>query len=181
VTNSSTRNIFFISSNGIITLRLIKFSRIGSGIWFPGNSSLESLPYSRSNRIFRELLNFIRTNCFIVSVCILLDFWTRRVNRDSDSRFTSSFPYSTFNNISIISGRSVLLVEETGVLGENHRPVTSHWQIVSHNVVSRTPRLNGIRTHNVSGDRHWLLKKLYIHMITTTTAPANSSYSVQGI
>jgi len=30
---------------------------------------------------------------------------------------------STFNNISVISWRSVLLVEETGVAGEYHRPV----------------------------------------------------------
>jgi hypothetical protein len=30
---------------------------------------------------------------------------------------------ATFNNISVISWRSVLLVEETGVPGENHRPV----------------------------------------------------------
>jgi hypothetical protein len=37
---------------------------------------------------------------------------------------------SNFNNI------SVLLVKETGVSGENDRPVASHWQIVSHNVVS---------------------------------------------
>ena len=44
---------------------------------------------------------------------------------------------ATFNNISVISWRSVLLVEETG---ENHRPVTSHWQTLSHNVVSSTPR-----------------------------------------
>jgi len=29
---------------------------------------------------------------------------------------------ATFNNISVISWRSVLLVEETGVVGENHRP-----------------------------------------------------------
>jgi hypothetical protein len=29
---------------------------------------------------------------------------------------------TTFNNISVISRRSVLLVEETGVPGENHRP-----------------------------------------------------------
>ena len=29
-----------------------------------------------------------------------------------------------FNNISLISWRSVLLVEETGVLGENHRPAS---------------------------------------------------------
>jgi hypothetical protein len=31
---------------------------------------------------------------------------------------------TSFNNISVISWRSVLLVEETGVPGENHRPVT---------------------------------------------------------
>jgi len=33
---------------------------------------------------------------------------------------------ATFNNISAISSRSVLLVEETGVPGENHQPVASH-------------------------------------------------------
>jgi hypothetical protein len=33
---------------------------------------------------------------------------------------------ATFNNISVISWRSVLLVEETEVPGENHRPVASH-------------------------------------------------------
>jgi len=32
---------------------------------------------------------------------------------------------ATFNNISAISWRSVLLVEETGVPGENHRPAVS--------------------------------------------------------
>ena len=35
---------------------------------------------------------------------------------------------ATFNNISVILWRSVLLVEETGVLEENHRPVASHIQ-----------------------------------------------------
>ena len=62
---------------------------------------------------------------------------------------------STFNNISVISWRSVLLVEETGVPEENHRSATSHWQTLSHNVVSRIPCLSMIRTHNVSGDRYW--------------------------
>jgi len=33
---------------------------------------------------------------------------------------------ATFNNISGISWWSVLLVEETGVRGENHRPAASH-------------------------------------------------------
>jgi len=46
----------------------------------------------------------------------------------------------TFKTISVISWRSVLLVEETGVPGENHRPAASHWRTWSHNVVSSTPR-----------------------------------------
>jgi hypothetical protein len=44
---------------------------------------------------------------------------------------------ATFNSISAISWRSVLLVEETG---ENDQPIASHWQTLSHNVVSSTPR-----------------------------------------
>jgi hypothetical protein len=42
---------------------------------------------------------------------------------------------ATFNNILAISWRSVLLVEETGVPGENHRPVASHLQTLSQNIV----------------------------------------------
>ena len=38
---------------------------------------------------------------------------------------------ATFNNISVISWRSVLLVVETGLPGENHWPVASHWQTLS--------------------------------------------------
>ena len=47
---------------------------------------------------------------------------------------------ATFNNISAISWRSVLLVEETEVPGENHPPVARHQQTLSYNVVSSTPR-----------------------------------------
>jgi hypothetical protein len=49
---------------------------------------------------------------------------------------------ATFNNISFISWRSVLLAEETGGPGENHRTL-------SLNVVQLT--LNEIRTLNTSG------------------------------
>ena len=35
---------------------------------------------------------------------------------------------ATFKNISVISWQSVLFVEVTRVLGENHRPDASHWQ-----------------------------------------------------
>jgi len=47
---------------------------------------------------------------------------------------------ATLNNISVISWRSVLLVEETGVTGENYQPVTSHLQTLSTNLVSTTHR-----------------------------------------
>ena len=50
---------------------------------------------------------------------------------------------ATFNNISVISWRSVLLVEETRGPGENHRPVTIHWQTWSHNVEHQ------ITVHNI--------------------------------
>jgi len=56
---------------------------------------------------------------------------------------------ATFNNISVISRRSILLVEETRLPGVNHRPAASHWQTASHNVVSITHCLSGIRTHKV--------------------------------
>ena len=61
---------------------------------------------------------------------------------------------ATFNNILVVSWRSVLLVDETGVLGENHRPAASKRQPLSHNVVHLT--LSAIKNHNISGDRHRL-------------------------
>jgi hypothetical protein len=44
---------------------------------------------------------------------------------------------------------SVLLVEETAVHGGNLWPAVSHWQTLSHNVVSRTPHLSGVWTLGV--------------------------------
>jgi hypothetical protein len=46
---------------------------------------------------------------------------------------------ATFHNGSFISQRPVLLLEENPVPAENHRPVASHWQTLSHNVASDTP------------------------------------------
>ena len=74
----------------------------------------------------------------------------------------------TLNNMSFISWRLVLLVKETGVPGENHRPAASHWQTLSHNVVSSTPR------HERDSNSHiWFVMgtdcKSNYHMLTTTT------------
>ena len=46
---------------------------------------------------------------------------------------------ATFINISVISWRSVILVEETEIPEQNHRPVASRLIPLSHNV-SITPR-----------------------------------------
>jgi hypothetical protein len=61
---------------------------------------------------------------------------------------------TTFNNISAISWQSVLLVEESGVPVENHRLAISHK--LYHMLYRVQPRLCGIQTLNVSGDRHRL-------------------------
>ena len=39
---------------------------------------------------------------------------------------------STFNNISVVSWRSVYLAKETGVPGKNYQPAASHGQTLSH-------------------------------------------------
>jgi hypothetical protein len=48
---------------------------------------------------------------------------------------------TTFNNVSVILWWSVLLVEETGVPGENYRPAAGHGQTLSHNAVERGLKL----------------------------------------
>ena len=80
---------------------------------------------------------------------------------------------ATFNNISVISWRSILLVEEIRVPGENHRPAASYWQTLSHNVLS-TSRLSGIRILLVIGTDCIGINKSNYHTLTTTTAPSHS-------
>jgi hypothetical protein len=66
---------------------------------------------------------------------------------------------------------SVLLVEETGVPRENHRPVASHWQTLSHNVISSTPRQLLV----VIGTYCTVSCKSNYHTITATTAIQNKT------
>ena len=62
-----------------------------------------------------ELINseFYFISLFDISASFTVALWIMAFN-------------ATFNNISVISWRSVLLVEETGGPGENQRPVARH-------------------------------------------------------
>jgi hypothetical protein len=67
---------------------------------------------------------------------------------------------ATFTNISVISWRSVLLVEETRVPRENHRPVASHY---FENYFTKL--LCNILTHVELFSNSWREKKLVIIFI----------------
>ena len=81
--------------------------------------------------------------------------------------------HATFNNISVISWRSIILVEETGAPGENRRPVASHWPTLSHNVVHFV--LIEIRTSVVLATDCIGSCKSNYHMIMATTVPVDFS------
>jgi hypothetical protein len=77
-----------------------------------------------------------------------------------------------FNNISVILWWSVLLVEETGGPGENHWPVASRWQALSHNVVHLA--LIEIQTHSETvtqmysidlGMRRFFLQRYFVQQV----------------
>jgi hypothetical protein len=103
---------------------------------------------------------------------------------------------AAFNNISVISWRSVLLVEESGVPGENHRPVTSHWQTLSHTITStaapRSVNITNMFSSKYSGGLHGMIAWVfYIHLLLqlllspllllfwhTPTVNENSIYNV---
>ena len=93
------------------------------------------------------------SNCLLFVILLFISYLAK-----SDNYMYMAMVFNaTFNNISAISLRSVVLVEEPeyGVRREYHRSVAGHWQTLSHNIVSSTPR-HGIRTHSVSDAIHWL-------------------------
>ena len=62
-------------------------------------------------QVYCDLLTYKEYIDFNIWLCVLVGFMVFN---------------TTFNNISVISWRSVLLVEETREPGGNHQPATSH-------------------------------------------------------
>jgi len=62
----------------------------------------------------------------IIAISNMMLYWCHLRHVDKSQIRVMVFN-ATFNNISVISWRSVLLVEETGVPGENHQPAASYW------------------------------------------------------
>jgi hypothetical protein len=80
---------------------------------------------------------------------------------------------TTFNDISVISWRSVLFVEETEVHGESPRPVASHIMLYRVDLVWAVYKL--LKLMVIGTDCIGSNKSNY-HMITTMYGPFNKSF-----
>jgi hypothetical protein len=125
----------------VALVNFILKDRVTVGIFVRSLTANAGCDITKHNVMHKPLANhnyilcshwLLESNCWTINILYFL--------RDCPTRFRFVFMVfnATFNKISVISWRSVLL-EETGVPGENHRSVTIHWQNLSNNVVSSTP------------------------------------------
>ena len=89
----------------------------------------------------------------------------RGIDFASFCKFTIGFSCDTFNNISAISWRWVLSVEEDGVRGKKNTDLPQVNDKLYHKMAYRVSfAMSAIRTHNVSGDWNRLHRQLYIKL-----------------
>ena len=85
-------------------------------VWLELDSGLQNVSYIKHRFI---LILCVNRNSNEMNLSRL--FWDRVYGWVMDMVFNA-----TFNNISVISWWSVLLVEEARISGDNHQPTTSH-------------------------------------------------------
>ena len=101
----------------------------------------------------KEEIRKFETSIILYMYNVLIVIAKYTIRDDSICLFVYLMVFNaTFNNILVISWRSILLVEETREPGENHRPVANHRKTLSQNVAHLA--LIEIRTHNISDNRH---------------------------
>ena len=110
----------FISSFSLVRIQF--YLTWASGKWVSVKS--ENIAEQISVRIsLPTLIFFLRmTNIFFLNNT----FWNWYTSIFFIIRMSIMVLNATFNNISVLSRQSVLLVEEIRVPGENHRPAASH-------------------------------------------------------
>jgi len=107
--------------------------------WMSGNIKQSGLLVSICVHVFciwTCLIKIKRLLSLCLFKCILKQYWSWSIFKSITCRVVSVIIKiwgvrimvinATFKYNSVISVRSVLLVEETGALGENHRPAASH-------------------------------------------------------
>jgi hypothetical protein len=103
--------------------RLPKFASIESLYFETGWEPLHSRRHSRKLNLFYKIRNNDRP--LYLYDCLLP--FIREENKLNMRNQTELVFNATFSNISAISWPPVLVVEEAGVPGENHRPWASNW------------------------------------------------------
>jgi hypothetical protein len=103
------------------------------GLWFSPGTPISSTNKTNCHDITEILLKVAlhlihQEN--ILQPYFLSDCFCRRISKHNSCKLGQNLQF-------------VLLVEEIGVPGENHRPMAGNWQTVSHNVVSCTSRHEG--------------------------------------
>ena len=119
------------------------------------NEVLKILKLSRRLKKRNKQVLCFTVNIHVDWLCIILLLFVNKLTKPDDGHQLMSYVNfsfwriglawfmmfdATFKDISVVLWQSVLLAKETRLTSENHRSLPSHWQTLSHNVVSSTPR-----------------------------------------
>jgi hypothetical protein len=132
--------------------------------------------YLKSNCLHKSPVwsNLSRNRLIIIAIILLWNNSIMCTSHKKRNRVRIMVFNATFNNISVISWRSVLLVEEIAVPGGNHSRVTSHWQIwqIASQLITNTYRITAVMRQTLSLGQAMILMVMYVY----TFKPTNWRY-----
>ena len=113
---------------------------------------------------------FTKLNVFVWLFEVFLENYPMNIPTMYGSYWVKVIVFNTTFNISVISWRPVLLLQETGVPLENHRPVANHWQTKLYRVhlaMSGFQLVSGIKKDDEKTDNNHLFDNfglLFVYM-----------------